>query len=295
LKPAFLISTPGGSASMWLSASLNRHPDIICHHALRRDPGKGDDAQNLTAEELVDLLFEMRAQEEEGQCVGSIHSFFDSAGGPEILERGGAFLAIVRDPFLRVHSLFSHHYLQFADAPEIITDVYGDAEEMGRLTPLDDGYKGIIPFDKKAYADDGEIVPDVEGLTETERTFSLILNQVFGGDFSNFHFIGLEGILHFEKMVRDETYLATRLGLALDIDAGEFMSIFADSKKEKTNRHSLTPITKASEVFEIWPEQFRRLFMFTVLRLGYAEIDSLYKSLEYPFEDVIRSYASKLA
>ncbi len=111
IKP-FYISSYGGSATAWLSASLSSHPDIVCYHGtMSFPPGRADrQFHRVHPREFIRSLIVSAEATRFKKAFGSIHGYHGTSVQEAVEDFGGAFCGIIRHPINRLKSL-SHIHL----------------------------------------------------------------------------------------------------------------------------------------------------------------------------------------
>ncbi len=104
----FYISSWGGSATQWISTVLSLHPQIDCFHGSRKAPGQ---EENPHSPELSETSYvqALKATVKEENFIGGCHGFHGVNIKAYIEKEGGVFCGILRDPIMRIQSLFKCH------------------------------------------------------------------------------------------------------------------------------------------------------------------------------------------
>lgn len=119
VKP-FYISSYGGSATAWLSASLSSHPDIVCYHGtMSFPPGRADrQFHRVHPREFVRSLVVSAEATRFKKAFGSIHGYHGTSAQEAVENFGGAFCGIIRHPINRLKSLSHIHLAEHCEALE---------------------------------------------------------------------------------------------------------------------------------------------------------------------------------
>lgn len=246
MVPIFNISSSGGSATLWLTNLLNRHAGVVCMHALRDNPFTDEPigpAQMVKG--LLDLTYRVRGS----HSFGVVHSFYGSEIYDEIRAVGGGFMAIVRHPVARIHSLFSHHYRDIGGHQIRNGDVYGTMSEDGTSSEL------LPVFDSR--------------VKETLRADMQNLTTAQPGE-----------VAVFERMTSDADYCRERLEMLLDTDLSALMPAIRGELGNKLNQH-VDARRAVDDIFGQWPRPFRDCFQGYATHIGLVGVRDVYRHYGY--------------
>jgi len=272
LVPFFMISSLGGSATKWLSGQLNRHPKIVCFHALREafpDESGGDTQTPIAVADTMLRLHEMTGA---SKSIGNVHGFTGASCKQAILAKGGGFGVIIRNPVFRINSLFSHH-------AEIT---------LGHEQKQDDLYHELI--------DSGKVNPEARGLPvnwtpEGERSFeeefAIWCLRTFLADIDYTTYCLREDLIAFENMTVDPNYLTNKLTAVIGPEMEKFDKYADDGWSKRSNVHSRKSYTSHAEIFENWPLRFREVFLLAVEKLNASSVLTMYRDFGYDLGDII--------
>jgi len=165
MKNIFNISSAGGTGTGWVAALLNSHPKIVCLHALRNKPFRSDNT-HWNAEGYFTCLMELRDQTANQKTFGTIHSFYGAEAKPHVIDAGGSHKYMIRNPFTRLHSLFTHHY----------RDILGYSIDAGQ-----DVYS--LAIDRGHIKESSQ--RNFRETTEVEAVFLMLCNHVILSDWGN--------------------------------------------------------------------------------------------------------------
>ena len=114
----FYISSQGHSASSWLSNILNQTPRIVCFHGTRSIPPYDNGINDLNEKEFTNALLQMSHNTFSQKIFGACHGFYGNSMRHITLSNEGPYFAIIRNPILRVESIFNTflpHYIANED------------------------------------------------------------------------------------------------------------------------------------------------------------------------------------
>lgn len=246
MVPIFNISSAGGSATWWLTRVLNQHPRVVCLHALRDDPFHNNP---ISVAEMIGGLRQLQQITHDTRSFGVIHSFYDHDIREPIKAAGGGFLAILRHPISRTHSLFVHHYRDLGGHPVGEGGIYATLAERGSV---------------------GRHLP----------LFEARVAEIVYADLRNVTHAPAEEIAVFERMTTDASYCRRRLETLLDEDLADFEPRIAALLGSKSNQHAGSPMSP-EQIFDAWPRPFRDCFQRYAARIGLVGVRDAYRRFGY--------------
>lgn len=252
MVPVFNISSCGASATVWLTALLNSHPKVFCIHAMRECPFTGEE---VSAAQVIEGLNFLWSRTEQKRSIGLIHSYYDADTYTQFREAGGGFMAIVRHPVFRIHSLFTHHFRYVQQNTIRHGDVYRTIEEDGRVEEL------CGMFSKRA-------------------------EETLYSDLSNMSMLQPDEIALFERLVSDASHCRARLEKLLDLDLQDFEATIEASLDRKLNQHTDEHVS-AAETFKRWPLPYRDAFQAFATRIGIVGVRDMYRRFGYDIADML--------
>lgn len=262
----FNISSAGSTASAWLTVNLNKHRLITAFHGMRTNPfGR----QLIYPSEMVKGLrnfseclntaqYSEANQSGETTAMGIIHTYYGPQPRQAFLQCGGGFMAIIRDPVMRVNSQFLAHYPDH--------DAYSVAIN-GQLSDV----KNVFPGFKR---DTTKI------LSPAEEQFLTLSEAAIINDVSNYQNCPPQEIILFEEMVSCEQYCFDKLSALTGVDDQELKNIIVENMSVKTNIHT-SKVQTSSAIFDSWPEQFKYLFLSVMHGVGLDTCLGTYNDLGY--------------
>lgn len=273
----FNISSAGSTASAWLTINLNKHPLITAFHGLRQNPFGSElihpdemvAGLSKLAMYLSTIEFSETNQSGEKPAIGIIHTYYGPEPRPHFIKSGGGFMAIIRDPVLRVNSQFLATYdeaQKIPNTPEGV-DIYDFIRENGQLGDVEEAFPGFVRDTTK-------------GLSPANHLFFNQVETALRNDVLNFQKCPADEIILFEEMVSSVDYCFGKLSAVTGVDDDELKRIIADNMSVKANRHTKGRKT-SSDIFENWPEQFKFLFRAAMEDIGVEDCLKAYRDLGY--------------
>ena len=109
--PPFYLSSFGGTATLWLAASLSSHPEIVCFHGTKAIPPIQTDwdQQDVDPGKFVDSLATYARACDNKKVFGAIHGFYGTTAQSALTAYNGFFGAVIRHPVDRLFSLAKVH------------------------------------------------------------------------------------------------------------------------------------------------------------------------------------------
>lgn len=254
MVPIFNISSPGASATAWLTRLLNQHPRVVCLHALREDPFHGEPIEPA---EMIKGLYYLHGITKDQRCFGVNHSYYDPGIYDDLTAVGGGYMAILRHPVSRIQSLFQHHYRDVERHPVSNGDVFGtirDNDTTARYLPL---------FEQR------------------------VIDTLYA-DMANLIRVKSEEVALFERLTADAGYCRARLETLLDDELAWFEPTIAASFDDKFNQHAAVA-QAVDEIYAQWPASYRACFREHIERFGVAAVSDIYGHFGY---DVARMLAA---
>ena len=276
MRKIFNISSAGGTATLWLSKLLNSHPNIVCFHGLRENLFL-DEGTSLVGGKFFPGLLELRRLTGNTMSFGAIHSFYGPDGRELVMEAGGSHKFMIRNPFTRLHSLFTHQY----------RDLLGHSVEAGQNVYA-------------LAADRGHVIEgtqtETREFTPAEAKFQTLCNEVVRTDIENLDSSADDECLKFEKLVSDRDYALHHLADLLGGEAEFLEQALAERMSTKENAHAATGSLSDAEVFDLWPETFRLMFATELARHDPALVGVIarYEGKGYKFPRSFYRWASTL-
>ena len=263
LVPFFNISTRGGSATWWIATILRQHPDIVCLHGREGPFAKGEPEPAAVLQVL-----EAERTRTGGKTVGAVHLFYGTEPCKAFVAAGGTFTCVLRNPLTRIHSLFTHHCrLDLRHSAPEGAPIYQSLIDAGLATgaPV-----STIPF------------VTVEATRPADVLFRLICDSVLAFD-RDILTNAPDGIALFERLTEDRGYLFDWLGRLLG-GADDLLSRAVDAGFDnRVNSHVGDARLTPEEVFEVWPDAFRKAFLRSMLLQDWNPLLTAYASVGYAF------------
>jgi len=273
MKPYFNISSAGGSATTWLTNLLNKHPEIVAFHGLRVNPL--DHSEWLSPERMMGFLSFLRDHQGAKLCdeidkktFGIIHTYYGTEIRENIKRAGGSFMAIFRDPVMRINSLFHHHYRDIQHVNLIEDNAYKTVAEMGHLSSQNtSNFQGLLN-------------EDLSVLSDTERMFRDRVKEVLSSDMANYFNSDTQEHILYEKMVSSAAYCFDKLSFLTGQNSDQLHDIINNELKKPVFSHSKSKLV-ADQVYEQWPVQFKNIFKKEISRQGKDRCCEIYANLGY--------------
>jgi hypothetical protein len=250
----FIITSYGRTATTWLAAALNQHPEIMCSHgpvlperyflqkpALAEVHGGMDDFFSIPVDRHYDVFLAMA----KGRVCGNVHGYALDWLVPEFRRnpprRDYVVINMTRHPVTRIESLFRGWQQQADRSPELIR-ILGDMHrnELWQATgrAIRDRFPGT--FDR---------LKDWIFLTALLKTVTTDAVE-----------LRMEEYRHFtmEEVTADPSGMHRLIDLLLPgADVGDTTSLFAQTQRVNQS----TEVEKsAEEVWTAWPEWKREVF-----------------------------------
>jgi len=105
----FYISSRGHSATGWLAKVLSSHPDIVCFHGTRSLPPYRSGINDIHPKDFIKGLVQMEDNTRGQKLFGACHGYNGNLSKQYTEDNGGVFMGILRDPIMRVNSIFSSY------------------------------------------------------------------------------------------------------------------------------------------------------------------------------------------
>lgn len=259
-SPPFYISSLGGTATAWLSASISAQPHLVCFHGTRSIPPgiRWDNFKPLSAKDFVKSLAICGHSTRNKKVFGAIHGFHGVALKDEIEKVGGRFAAVTRHPFDRIKSLCQLHLIR-----EI-------------------NYKYPETSDLK----NSEVMPFL--ISNKDESFQVqikrIVNQITRHTISYDQIIAMkcepEAIFKMEKLTKNKSDLKKLLEYICPthlIRSDKYL----ESSMEISNQHRRVSKDKESFAFERWPNSLSQIVFSAIKEFGEAEFNTLYAKYKY--------------
>jgi len=262
----FDVATSGGAGSRWFTHLLNQHKDVIALNGYREISFWGQ--KHPSVEQMIMGLRNFGNHAAGKAVIGLIHTHFGTESREVILREGGRFMAVFRDPIMRINSLFHHHLRDNFGVPLIDNDAFKTVCENGSLSKLEESFPNFFLKDRK-------------NLTRAENGFSNILNQVIPTDIKNFLTITDDEVCKFEWMTTSVDYCNKKISYLFQVENFDFSEIIEPCLNKKMHRHDFKDTNTVEKIFVNWPEQFKRLFATTVESVGAPKFLRVYSMLGY--------------
>jgi len=274
LKPFFAISSSGGALSQWLTAVLNTKGHVVCFPVVEFSPFGFED-RRLKPEELLTGLSRLAFLAiPRNKTFGTIHSLPGAKYRRFTLELGGTFGAVFRHPIDRIHSLFSAHFKNALGQRNDGDNIYA---AVGKTVD------SVLPAEAEGF------FPDFSENTAVELFYS-IANSAVTNDMENFESTSEQERIFFEKVLSDEDYLAPKLPFFAGGQPDEWQCIVGNHLEKQMNAHHQGKRFSTEELFDQWPESFKRLFLLVVAQNGMNRTISNYENLGYGLPENFISY-----
>jgi len=281
----FYILTCGSTASIWLSRTLSRHPEIVCFHGIKSiaaDPGSA--SGEPTARQFVRDLTQLYMRSD-GECLfGGIHGFGAAEIAPEIAAVEGAFAAMIRHPITRLNSLF-----------------HRESANIGRIDlPSDDIY---LPFRDSGAALAADSAADIY-----TRRFRELCASVVAEDSFILKTMSEPDIFRYERIVVEPDYfracferlaegcrramavsIVRRGAITLECPQAYVDGVFAAGVINQKNSGS----AMAEEIFARWPHAFKAMFAESLEEEGGRDAVERYRAFGYPLPEAALSFAGR--
>jgi hypothetical protein len=264
----FYILTCGSTASRWLSRALSQHPEIVCFHGVKVIAAAHRfDVSEPLARAFVRELAHLYLLSE-GECLfGGIHGFGAAEIAPEIAAVEGAFVAMIRHPITRLNSLF-----------------HREAQNIGQLDlPREDIYRPFRNTKTKLEADTDRVMSSSPDFDVYIERFRDLCRSVFHEDDFILGSMPETDVFRYENITTDPEYFracferlvigcrhamavspARRGSIRLECTKAYLDQVFAIEPLNQKNSGPLLP----EEIFEDWPDIFRKIFVEQFDRVG---------------------------
>ncbi|POF34360.1 hypothetical protein [Roseibium marinum] len=199
IKP-FYISSYGGSATAWLSASLSSHPDIVCYHGtMSFPPGRADRRfHRIHPREFMQSLVVSAEATRFKKAFGAIHGYHGTSAREAVEDLGGTFCGVIRHPINRLKSLSHIHLAEHCEALEPVRfrklkgDVMATLAETQNEQLLEKAanrastiFRNLVCYDFQMHAECGrERLFKMEDLTSKRKSYKEFFNYVTDGKVS---------------------------------------------------------------------------------------------------------------
>ncbi len=269
----FYVSTFGGSASAWFAMAMSLHPRIVCFHGSRSlPPAPPGELADLTPEEYARGLHHMFAACRRTTLFGAIHGFEGLSAKAAFEAEKGAFVALVRHPVRRIHSLF-HTYA---------------------ATVENYAWTGDDPYSPLRGARWQDVEPTVTrdgiGLHPIAERFHQLCHGTVSGDVACIAALPFEDVLVQERLTTDPEYFARAfrrlvapfhraqaLAYAVEPDPDYLAAVFAAGRDNvRVGLHDPT-----EDIFAAWPPLFRTIFVLCLKANGGAGAFEAYHRIGY--------------
>lgn len=285
MVPIFNISSTGATATAWLTGLLNLHPSVVCFHGLRHDPFT-DGKEPLSGASLYDGLMSLRHRVRQRPPVtfGLIHSFSGPEVRPELIDRDGSFMAILREPLSRIHSLFINHYTTLhKQNMDVEDDVYQLVEERHQISSLETLYTPFFPC-------------NADTMTPIEWTFYALCKDTMANDLANYTLCPRLEVVRYEDITKDPDYLHTVLKRLLQDELEEFRDVIIEYCASDAYRGSRSFSIRRTpdDLFIAWPEQFKRLFLAAAGECGIGDVIDLYFTAGYSLPESLLTWIEEV-
>lgn len=142
----FYITSQGHSASSWLSNILNQTPKIVCFHGTRSIPPFDNGINDLSEKDFTKALLQMNLNTFSQKIFGACHGFYGNSMRNFTLGNKGPYFAILRNPILRVESIFNTflpHYIANEDENVKPDTNFSFKDLLDNLNPSNDDWKKV--------------------------------------------------------------------------------------------------------------------------------------------------------
>lgn len=287
----FIVTTHGRTASHWLSANLNKHPDIICNHGcfggtvepIINFSQQCVDDRNIEAIRLqaepawktmtIETRFERLRFCGEAKVYGTVHGDNWHRLGFKIKEEKPAIkikaLNVVRHPIPRIVSQVKEWLKEEMQSPSTAKLLDG----------LFTGYRRFVTEIEKKF--------NIDFANTNNRRFVVAIVQILERDARDLCLPGWH--IPMERLTLDTEcffwFLRYVTDEAVDIPAGFMDEVMTSGK---TNYSSGDRVL-SRDIFEEWEEWKKELFTAALKRLSFFNLSENYQALNYDLSFCLKS------
>ena len=274
MNPTFNISTAGATATHWITRLLNSHKDIVCLHGFRDHPFQTNQ-EPLDLETYFVGLRRLREVTLDTKVFGTVHSFNGIAAKKHVVAAGGVHKFIIRDPFTRLHSLFTVYY------PELLGETLSAGHDIYALIRERKQVQDIDQY-------------SLDDLTDVEHRFYSLCYHVILADYENIREGSKEDCIRHEEFVTSPDYTLHHLAELLGGEEEFLEKEISARLHKKEASHSVVPPMSSEEIFLRWPDTFKMIFATQMSVLGTELRDGIddYESCGYSFPQSFFQWAS---
>ena len=273
----FNVSSVGGTATAWLANFLNLLPGVTCFHGLREDPFINREMRmNAMEHEELDpaaLIFGLKklGHNQIGcTSIGAVHSAPDDRMREAVKALRGEFLVMLRNPFQRVVSLFTHHYRDILRYPAHDADVFKYIKNNFSLP-----YVNEEDVTRTYYVDKHPLL----------RIFTQLTYDIFYTDVANIQRVPLDEHLIYEHVFADREYFKEKVVKLIGLEIEDFDSIAEEQMAKPLNSHSEMKSLSDYDLFHSMPDAFCKIFNTVVDQFGADNLTKLYAYANVPIPE----------
>jgi len=263
----FNISSNGGTSTMWLTDVLNQVPGVVAIHGLRNNPFLEHD--ELPPERMAEGIINLSDTLTGVRSIGIVHTYRNEQSRDAFVNKGGTFAAMFRNPYERIHSLFTHHYKDIFNYTIDADDVYSDVASKIQLVSPEQARQAVISNTM------------TEVLSPIEARFEHLVRSTLISDVINLLRVPENECMLFERMHKDQDYLVSHLERVTKRDPADIAAVVSENRDRKLNKHIVGRRLKAPEIYQVWPPAFRAIFDTILERMDKPKVTLLYNRFEY--------------
>lgn len=237
-------------------------------HGFRNDPFQTN-SNLLQPDDMAAGLSTLAGYLKGVQSVGIVHAYRDESSRDAFLKLGGTFAAMFRNPYERIHSLFTHHYMEKFGQTVDSEDIYTDVMLKIPLVTVESARSAVMTDEMDAI------------LSPIEARFENLVRTTLVADVLNLARLPDYECILFEKMHKDQDYLVAHLERVTKLDRAHLAKTVSENRERKLNKHIVGKRLQAREIYEVWPPSFRAIFDSVMERMGKSKVSELYSRFDY--------------
>ncbi|MGB0571044.1 MAG: hypothetical protein ACPGQM_03090, partial [Alphaproteobacteria bacterium] len=257
--PPFYLSSFGGSATLWITASLNCHPDVVCFHGTRSVPPYTTDklSYEVRPQKFVDALVAYANASAGRKVFGAIHGYYGVAAKSALEPYKGYFGAIIRHPTDRFLSLSKIH----------ISRIVG-ADEDSEILEL---FRG---FESKCSGEENEI--QIAAMKKAESLFHDIVKY----DVECHEKIQNKNIFRAEDLTKNKTDFKDFV-LHITQHKIEVSDAYVEASFKIQDKNRRVQKERGQNKIDAWPPALRAMAREVIDSFGTLRVRSMYESYGY--------------